>query len=167
MISFCMASHSPAEIAKVNVASVLSSTLTVLPLALFAGVTTYTLHRALIFPWIEWYFDSSAGKRHRKRVSLITQSTLDTLLRRWDRGFEGSEREKERSRRLTVWADYTQLQYASVLNIVFGAVVGCRVTSGQHGASWFLVGLSLILSLAAFTSDWRLHAVNDRLEEAR
>jgi hypothetical protein len=61
----------------------------VLLVALFAGVTAYGVHRSLVYPWIESFFDSRLGKTLRKWFPLISKSTIHMLLWRWNQGALG------------------------------------------------------------------------------
>ncbi len=160
MISYCVATRTPQELAKIDGTSMLT---VALPISLFAGVTAYGLHRSLVFPIIEYLFDTARANELRKHKPLISDSTIKVLLRRWDRAAEdGAKRGCERARRLTVWADYTQLQYTSVICIALGAVAGVTIVPGRHQPYWPLIALAAFLLLAAVVSDWRLRSVDDR-----
>jgi hypothetical protein len=162
MISYYVASHSPKEHLKIDSTTIFS---VVLPVALFAGVTAYGIHRSLLFPIIECCFDSGRARRIRRRIPLVSASTKKMLLRRWDRGAEDKTKcACERARHSTVWADYTHLQYASSLCIALGAFVGVIIVPGEHSIYWPLVGLAVLLFLAAIVSDWRLHSVDDDID---
>jgi hypothetical protein len=160
VISYYVASHTPQELAKIDDAVVLS---VALPVSVFAGVTAYGIHRSLFFPLIEYCFDSACATRLRKWLPLISSSTMELILRRWDRAAEDKNKwECERAKRLTVWADYTQLQYTSTLCIGLGALVGKTIVPGQHAPFWPLIGLAIFLFVAAIVSDWRLHSMDER-----
>jgi hypothetical protein len=164
LISFIIASRTPQELSKLDVTVVLTVTL---PVSLFAGVTAYGLHRSLVYPLIEWMFDTERAKKMRKGMPLISDSTINSLLRRWDRATEDqSQLGCERGRRLTVWADYTQLQYTSVICIILGAIFGVIVVPGLHGRCWPLINFAVILFIAAAISDWRLRSVDARCSES-
>ncbi len=132
--------------------------------SLFAGVTAYGIHRSLVYPLLEWIaFDSDLGKTCRQRVPLIRKFTLDSLMVRWNRGIKDCEvdRRIERSRQMTVWADYAHLQYASSLSIVLGRVAAHITHHQSHVAPWSLFGLAILFFLAGFVSDWRLRSVEN------
>ena len=54
--------------------------------ALFTGVVVYGVHRSLVYPFIEFFFDSDFGKACRNRLPLISNSTIETLRWRWNQG---------------------------------------------------------------------------------
>ena len=160
VISYYVASHNPREFAQIVGATILS---VALPVALFAGVTAYGIHRSLLYPFIESWFDSGQGHALRRWMPLIRGATIDMLLRRWDRGAEKDECDCERARHVAIWADYTHLQYASTLCIALGALLGKTIVPGKHPPYWPLVILATLLLLAAFVSDWRLHSIHDHI----
>lgn len=159
VISYYVALHGSRELAKVEVANVLSI---VLPVALFAGVTAYGIHRSLIYPWIEWFFDCERAKAWRKCTSLISVSTIHTLLWRWNQDLQGGTFNREGiNERLNAWGDFIHLQYASTVCIALGALVGIVVDQGSHPPYCPMIGLAGLLFLAAFVSDWRHHSFLD------
>ncbi len=162
VISYYVASHSPADLLKIDGKMFLSLGL---PAALFAGVTTYGLHRSLFYPVIEFCYDSNRGKALRKRRPLIRDATIRTLLWRWsaDDATSATLRRPRQNRHFNTWADFIHLQYASAQCIVFGAVVGRVVVPGEHPPYWPLISLAVLLFIAALVSDWRTHSVLDHI----
>ncbi len=93
--------------------------------ALFAGVVVYGVHRSLFpYPFIEWFFNSKVGKAWRKRVPLISNSTIETLRWRWNQGTHGAPLSCEQiNDRLNDWANFIHLQFTSSLCIVLGVLL--------------------------------------------
>jgi hypothetical protein len=94
-----------ATVMKIEAKSISSPALLV---ALFAGVVVYGVHRSLVYPFIEGFFDSKVGKALRrwkpkalrgwKPLALISHNTIQTLLWRWDdQGAEERRRDHEKS----------------------------------------------------------------------
>ena len=77
VVSYYVASHHPVDLSTIDGKTLLSLWL---PVALFAGVTTYGLHRSLFYPFIECWHDSDCGKALRQRMPLIRVSTIHILL---------------------------------------------------------------------------------------
>jgi hypothetical protein len=137
---------------------------TVLLVALFAGVTVYGVHRSLVYPGIESFFDSRPGKTLRKWFPLISKSTIHTLLWRWNQGAQGATLKcKQINEHLNTWADFIHLQFTSSLCIVLGLLVSRLI--GNHRSFCLLIGLAVFLFLAAFVSNWRSHSVLDYVRE--
>jgi hypothetical protein len=140
VISWYVALHGQLELAKVEGAIVLS---VALPVALFAGVTAYGIHRSLLYPFIESFFDSDLAKGWRKRKPLIRVSTIHTLLWRWNQDPKGTTFEPEGiNERLNNWSDFIHLQYASAVCIAFGALVGIVVAPGWPPPHYPMIGLA-------------------------
>jgi hypothetical protein len=156
VMSYYVASHDPVDVSSIDGKAFLALGL---PFALFAGVTTYGIHRSLIYPCVESCYDSDCGRAFRKRYPLIRVSTIRTLLWRWsaDETIPPPVRRQRMNRHFNTWADYIHLQYASAQCIVFGAIAA----PGKQPPCWFLIGLVIILFLAALISDWRTHSVLD------
>src|SRR4051794_15215600 len=86
VIAYYVASHGRADFMMIAGNSIF---LVDLPVALFAGVTAYGIHRSLFYGFVEWWFDSNRGKDWRKRMPLISTSTIQTLVYRWNQAAEG------------------------------------------------------------------------------
>src|SRR5271170_6257056 len=98
--------------------------------ALVAGVTVYGIHRSLIYPIIEWFFNCTKNVRKKRamwikkkefRWTLISQNTIVNLVERWDRRAKGGKEKRFREEQFSIWADYIHLQYTSSLCIFFGS----------------------------------------------
>jgi hypothetical protein len=159
VISYYVASHNPADFTNVDGKSILS---VALPVALFGGVTAYGLHRSLVYPWIELWFDSGPGKKCRGSLPLISIATIETLLWRWNQGVDKTKFDsKGINEHFNTWADFIHLQYASTLCIALGAFLGAKANPGKHSPCGLLIVVGVVLFLAAHVSDWRLHSVFD------
>ena len=162
VLSYYVSSRNPLEFARIDGSTMLS---VALPVALFAGVAAYGIHRSLLYPFAEWFFDSNRGKAWRKRIPLISDLTIDTLLWRWDQDPHPAKWDRKViNERFNTWADYIHLQYVSTLCIASGAVVGAIIDSGKHSLYWPLIGLACLLFLAAIVSNWRHHSVLDYIK---
>jgi len=137
-----------------------------IPVALLAGVFSYGFHRALLYPIIEWMLNANRVKRFRERCPLISTNTREWLVGRWCRSSGAWEKEKDIARHVTVWADLTHLQYASVVSIAFGSITGCQLAKSCHAPYPPLIWLGVFLALGGFISDWRLHSVEDGLSNS-
>ena len=157
VISFFVASHGLKGIAKIDGTSILS---VALPVALFTGVIAYGLHRSLIYPWFEKFFDSELGKRSRGHWPLISSSTIATLLWRWGQNTEAVDRAAINVH-LDRWADFIHLQYTSALCVGLGALVGVCVVPGECVPYCPLIVLASVFLLAGLISNWRSHSVLD------
>jgi hypothetical protein len=161
-ISYLVAKHGPllSELEPTRLLSV------GLPLALFAGVSVYGIHRSLIYPFIEFCLDTAPVKAFRKRCPLISIPTVRRLLLSWDRLAEDDKKKIcERARQITAWADYAHLQYASSLCIALGALVGTLTIKGRHPPYAPLIVLAFLLLTAASVSDWRLRSLQDHMND--
>jgi hypothetical protein len=133
----------------------------VLPVALFAGVTAYGIHRSLFYGWIEWFFDSTYGKTLRISKPLISTSTIKTLLWRWNQSNEKEVYCNQINEHLNAWADFIQLQFTSAVCIFLGMFVGAIIGPGKHPHFGLLILLMLVFFIAAVVSNWRFHSVLD------
>src|SRR5262249_4504271 len=110
--------------------------------ALFAGVVVYGVHRSLVYPFIEGFFNSKVGKACRSGLPLISNSTIETLSWRWNQGAHEARLSWKRiNERLDAWADYIHLQFTSSLCIFLGVFVAWCM--GKHPPcylSWVAVG---------------------------
>jgi hypothetical protein len=158
-----------ATVMKIEAKSISSPALLV---ALFARVVVYGVHRSLVYPFIEGFFDSKVGKALRrwkpkalrgwKPLALISHNTIQTLLWRWDdQGAEERRRDHEKiNKRLNEWADFIHLQFTSSLCIVLGVLLSRLM--GKHPPC-YLICVAVFLFVAAFVSNWRSHSVLDYL----
>jgi hypothetical protein len=163
VISYSVACHDPPNFEMIEGKSIFFVALLV---ALFASVTAYGIHRSLIYPWIEWFFNSESVKALRQRIPLISTSTIRTLLWRWNQNAQGAKFDcKQINEHFDTWADFIHLQYASTLCIGLGALVGVIIVPGKHPPSYPLIVLAVFLFLAAFVSNWRSHSVLDYVRE--
>jgi hypothetical protein len=139
--------------------------------ALFAGVAVYGVHRSLVYPFIEGFFDSEVGKalrgwkpkalRGRKPLALISHNTIQTLLWRWDQGAKERERDhKKINKRLNEWADFIHLQFTSSLCIFIGVLLSWLMGKDPP---CYLICVAVFLVVAALVSNWRSHSVLDYL----
>ena len=103
VVSYYVASHNPVDLSTIDGKTLLSLGL---PVALFAGVTTYGLHRSLFYPFIECCYDSDRGKALRQRMPLIRVSTIHILLWRWsaDEATAPILRRPRQNRHFNTWA---------------------------------------------------------------
>jgi hypothetical protein len=160
VISYYVASHSLGKLAEIDARTILA---VALPVALFAGVTAYGIHRSLLYPLVEFCFDTRRAKTLRSKIPLISAVTVENLLRRWDQGADQEKGDCERARRITSWADYAHLQYVSALCIALGTLVGVIIVREKHPPSWPLIALAVLLVIAGAVSDWRLRSVIDKM----
>jgi hypothetical protein len=117
--------------------------------SLIADVTTYALHRFIIYPWIEWDLDYWHPK-------LISKRTLDRIQRCW----ETSQVESK----LSTWGDFAHKQYCTAWCIGFAAVAAkllATYPTVRDNRPFLLWGI-LIFWGAGFISDCRLRTVRDR-----
>jgi hypothetical protein len=138
---------------------------TAFPIALFVGVSAYAIHRSLIFPVLEFFFDAAWATRLRSKCAPISDYTLKTQFKRWRLSVKEVDFQIEVGRRLTVWADYTQLQYTSLLCLILGSIVGCYNDPNEHESCGILIALGFVLGAAALLSDWRLRRVEESRED--
>jgi hypothetical protein len=129
--------------------------------ALFAGVVVYGVHRSLVYPFIEVFFDSRVGKACRNGLPLISNSTIDTLRWRWNQSTNGAPLTCEQiNKKLNHWADFIHLQFTSSLCIVLGVLLS-RYMGGHPPCC--LIWVAVFLFVAALVSNWRSHSVVDYL----
>ena len=138
---------------------------TALLVALFAGVVVYGVHRSVVYPLIECFFDSKVGKRWRKRGPFIRNSTIHTLAWRWNQGTHEARLSWKRiNERLDTWADYIHLQFTSSLCIVLGVILSPSMGKDHRCC---LIGVAVCLFVAACVSNWRSHSVLDYFKAIR
>jgi hypothetical protein len=163
VISYYVAAHGRADFMMIEGKSIFS---VALPVALFAGVTAYGIHRSLFYGLIEWWFDSNRGKACRQCMPLISAPTIQTLLYRWNQSAEGATFNRKRiNKHFNTWADFIHLQFTSSFCIGLGACVGWIIVPGKHAPCYPLIVLGLVLCLSAFVSNWRSHSVLDHVRE--
>lgn len=133
------------------------------PISLFSGVIIYGLHRALLYPFVEYVFHTSAGKKTREQFPLISNATVDALLDIWGMGAEVDKKTQEYARKTSEWADFTHLHYASALCIGAGAAARVIIVPGNYRPYWPLILLFFVLLVAGLVSDWRLKRVRERI----
>ena len=136
-----------------------------LPVALIAGVTVYSLHRSLVYPFIEHFLNSKSAVAAREPGCwpLISGPTVDVLRRLWALGAENGKINEAFGRHANTWADYSHLQYASALSVALGSFARTVTTPGGYGLSWILIAGFVTFFVGAVTSDWRLHSVREQL----
>lgn len=166
------------------------SSLTWIAVSLISGVIIYSIHRAIIYPAIEWFLESDCVRRptasHRcciKKVisclckhTLISNNTKKSLRARWLREAGGGDSAAEKSneifaKQISVWADYTHMLYVSSWCTVLGILVACLAShfypeSGSGLDMPLRVAFcifALVFLCSGFVSDYRLHQVEDDL----
>lgn len=132
-------------------------------LSLFVGVVAYTFHRSIIYPLIEWVLNSQMAKGFRSKCPLISVETIDVLQMKWDYAAKDWDFKGARSERLSSWADFAHLQYVSGFCIAVGAWAGAMIGAYNTCVNWPLAITAIALLAAALISDWRLHAVREKL----
>lgn len=126
-----------------------------MPLAVFVGVIVYVLHRSLLYPVLECFFDSRRARKAQCHCPFICATTVLRSLEMWSTG-EKSEPNENIDRHLTAWNDYVHLQYASAWCIVAGAVCACNANAAP---SCPLILLTITFFLGGLLSEWRLRVV--------
>lgn len=118
-----------------------------LSVSLIAGVSVYGLHRAFLFPLIEWAFNAEWARNVRSSgFGFISTNTINSLIERWG---------LEKQNHIRHWADYAHLQYSSFLSIVLGLLAGFWCTPANQREDFFILlysplgGLSLAFFVAA------------------
>jgi hypothetical protein len=163
VLAFCIARLGVDATVNINETVKLSL---VLPAALVAGVTFYTIHRSLLYPVIEWCMNSKWSGNIRNKVPLISKTTMELLLSNWKRSPETNDQYSAAiARHLSVWGDYAHFQYTSALCIAAGAFMGAITVSMQVDINSPVLVLAIIMLLAALVSDWRWHAFVDHIKD--
>ncbi len=140
--------------------------LTVVPIGLFVGVVVYGIHRSIIYPIVESFFDSNYGRLWRRGMPLISLASIQTILWRWRINKDKDVVDLNQvNKNLNRWANYIHMQFTSSLCTILGIVVGLLLNHCRHPSIWLLIFISFILFIAALISDWRLHSVMDHLRE--
>ncbi|HEX4265473.1 MAG TPA: hypothetical protein VH597_14150 [Verrucomicrobiae bacterium] len=122
-----------------------------MPFALLSGVIIYTLHRSLIYPWIEWVINTNWARNCRRLcIPLISRNSIKNIKDGWV---------EQRNEKITIWADYAHLQYASALCILVGGFIEKIMNPNDFKVCKPLFWLALIFAIAGVVSDWRLHSV--------
>lgn len=134
--------------------------------SLFVGVVAYTFHRSVVYPPIEWGLNSKRASTIRAKWSLISDKTIAVLRDKWDQAAKDGKRTLARSDHLSSWADFAHLQYASAFCIAIGAWSGAAIGDAETCISWPFTLCAVSLFVAALVSDWRLHAVREKIGRA-
>lgn len=161
VISYFTATDYPQQFEKIGTLGLSE----LLPLALLVGVVAYSIHRSLIYPIIEWFMNADWVQSVRRFVPLISKSTITSLVRRWRRGADDGEAGicREHAKHISVWADYTHLQYASALCVGLGALAAQAVTPKLAlEPNRPLIFVTALFLTSALISDWRLRSVDDQ-----
>jgi hypothetical protein len=163
VISYSLVACNPQRVISVDAVSIF--TLGV-PIGLFAGVVIYGFHRSLFYPFLEWIFNLISVKKFREKVPLISKNSMSIILWRWEQSkFPDDINLSKINSHLNRWADYIHFQYTSsfctLAGIIFGLIIkpSCSI---MHLA--LLLFISLLLLIAAFVSDWRLHSFIDHVQ---
>lgn len=133
-----------------------------LSVAVFSGVIVYTLHRSIVYPWIECLLDNTETFRITGSCCcrLIREDTVKRLMNMWSTG-ECKTPGDNIARHVQAWNDYIHLQYASAWCIVAAAVFHVIIKgTAAHQLSGPLAALVVVLVVSAFVSDWRLRTVS-------
>lgn len=129
-----------------------------LPSALIAGVFVYGIHRSLLYPFMEWFFNSQRAVEIRKgKWTLISDGTMGHISNRWADNDPAKQVERRREF-FNVWADYIHLQYTSAWCLLFGSISGAVVSGGDCTWNCPLIILFFIFFIAANVSNWRSHS---------
>ncbi len=123
-----------------------------LAVAAFSGVVIYTVHRSLVYPFIEAALDWNL-----RWIRWIQEETTERLKKEWRFGAgTTAEVNAALSRHFTAWNDYIHLQYASLICIVAGSICGaCRSGFDMVRFDRMLFFACAILGLSAFIGDIR------------
>jgi hypothetical protein len=156
--SFYTATDYPSQFAKMKELGATD----MLGIALFSGVIIYCIHRAVVYPLIEWALDSALAQSLRAKVPLISTLSVTALVRRWDRNSSDADGPNpERAKNISTWGDYTHLLYVSALCILMGAVSARVSSKATLEMNCPLTILCVFLGCAALISDWRLRRVDE------
>jgi len=139
----------------------------VLPIAVFSGVTIYSLHRSMVYPWIEHILNSDRGRTWRQKWPLISRNTIELLSSQWIFNAEPGKESQALSSHYSTWADYTHLQYAFAICIAVGSAVRTLVHPADYVVNPLLATLILIFLTSALISDWRLHAIREHVARGK
>ncbi len=137
-----------------------------LPVALVAGVIVYGLHRSLVFPLVEWGFNSNWARGKRAEWwTLISKNTIKALAKRCDEKCDDPNKKfSERAKYMELWADYIHLQYTSGWCIIAGSITGAIISDGNilnHPINGWLCAAVILFFIAALSSNWRSHSVDE------
>jgi hypothetical protein len=135
----------------------------IIGIAIFAGATVYSCHRAVVYPLLEWFFDSKSAESLRRRCPLIATHSIERMIERWGWSSSADDINNTIYAHTSTWADYTHFLYASSLAVILGGVTGCMIAGSLLSPNFPLVLLIGLLFLVAFVSDWRLHSLHDYL----
>jgi hypothetical protein len=119
---------------------------TVIALSLFAGFTTYSLHRSLVYPAIECLLDRDVVQTFRQGFAAQTvhdhQNGSQVA-----HGRDVDQNRQEYRQHITTWADYAHFQYSAADCVFFGPMVGCFVSERMHDSSWPMIPVTCVLFL--------------------
>ncbi len=135
----------------------------VFSISVFSGAAVYSCHRAILYPLIEWGFDSRWCEKARRRVPLISALSREKMVLRWRWSCAEADLDKTLFSHTSTWADYTHFLYASSFAVVLGSCGACIIRSQFLAFSFPLCVLAVLLLFVAFVSDWRLHSLHDYL----
>lgn len=130
-------------------------------LVILVGITAYTLHRALVYPFIESFFNSRTAQSLRRsgRVRFVSPETVKVLKDLWCAA-EQSSPDKAAISHIRTWADYTHVLYVSSFSLV-GGISLAEFTAQSAYDPRIVIALSYVMLVGALLSDWRLHAVRE------
>jgi hypothetical protein len=142
-----------------------------LGIAIFVGVMVYVIHRSLLYPLIEFFFDwfddwcnsgrsspcCNKAKHWCRSRTLIRTDTISKLLDSWSTGTD-NQPQNNIAKHLTAWNDYIHLQYASVWCICLGPIPS-MFASKELSIDWPLIMILGILFVGGLVSERRYRAV--------
>jgi hypothetical protein len=135
----------------------------ILPLALFCGVTLYSLHRSLVYPWIEQILNAEQAENVRKKCPLVSDKTIALLNKQWRSGADVGKEPQALFQHYATWADHTHLQYCFALSIATGSLSRTLTDPGDYVFNTHLGLLLATFLISAVVSDWRLHAIRESI----
>lgn len=134
--------------------------------SLFAGVLVYGIQRAIIYPFIERFFESDKGEATLKKCPFISEQVIKTAIWRWNLDVPRPVDNKLLNKQLTLWADHIHTQYSVVLCIMFGSFTGWMMDfKDNHKTCWPLVFIGLIFAATGFVNNWRHYAFIQYVKE--
>jgi hypothetical protein len=140
--------------------------------AIFFGIVVYTIHRALIYPLIEWGLCRPRWKVpfwkdfHWPPYRFISDEACDELLDHWT---IGTRRPRVRiindsvagiiGKHNTSWNDYVHLHYASAVCIGLGAILGSWFAKNETQCDLPLTIAGAVLLISGLLGDIRRRRV--------
>lgn len=124
---------------------------------LVIGILIYGIHRSVIYPWVELFFNSNWHRSIRPHNRSISKNSTDALLFRWTLNSEKEDNHaKTISHHFTTWADYTHLLYCAAWATILGYI------AAEAPYDWFRYWvISTGFLSCAWVSDHRFHCVED------